>query len=157
MPVQQPMGYGGPRPIGGMGGMPPPPQMQPQQQQQRLDPDAMPSVVQVIDDDKQKFNTANNIIFQTTIPAAVPPLVTTVGIDGKDAITDGGCARPNHVRSTVYQVPVSEDILKMTSIPLGIVVKPFDEDEVEGHMVRWFDYRPELITSNLYVYLRMCL
>lgn len=125
--VQQQQGYGG---YGSGPGMHQP---QPQQQPQRLDPDAMPSVVQVIEDDRSKFASSDEVIYATCIPASIPPLVTTIGANS--IVQDGGCARPQHIRSTVYQVPSTEDVLKTTSIPLGIVVKPFDESEVEGKMV----------------------
>lgn len=108
---------------------------QPMQQQQRLDPDAMPSVVQVIEDDRSKFNSSSNVLFQTTIPAQVPPLITTFGVDGNGIAEDGGTARPGHIRCTVYQAPQTEDLLKTTGIPLSITVKPFDEGEVDGHFV----------------------
>ena len=107
-------------------------QHQPQQQPQRLDPDAMPSVVQVIQDDQEKFFRPDNVIFATTIPATVPPLVTS--IKPESIVHDGGSARPQHLTCTMYQVPAAEDVLKATSIPLGIVVKPFDESEVDGNM-----------------------
>lgn len=106
-------------------------QMQPQPQQ-RLDPDAMPSVVQVIQDDQEKYARSDNVIFATTIPATVPPLVTS--IRPESVVHDGGSARPQHLTCSMYQVPTAEDILKATSIPLGIVIKPFDESEVDGNM-----------------------
>lgn len=102
-----------------------------QQTQQRLDPEAMPSVVQVIEEDKLKFDGNDDVLYTTSIPASVPPLVTTI-TDNENRVThDGGCARPQHIRSTVYQVPVSEDTLKITNIPLAIVVQPFDDSEVD--------------------------
>lgn len=111
----------------------PPLHQQQQHPQSRLDPDAMPSVIQVIDDDLQKFYRADNVIFSTQIPAAVPPLVTSV--KPESIVHDGGCARPQHIRATSYHVPITEDVLKNTSIPLGIVVTPFDESESEGNTI----------------------
>ncbi|XP_054162584.1 protein transport protein Sec24C-like [Oppia nitens] len=105
-----------------------------QQSQQRLDPEAMPSVVQVIEEDKQKFNTTD-ILFTTSIPASVPPLVTTINDNEYGIINDGGSARPHHLRPTIYQVPITEDTLKLTNIPLGIVIQPFDDTEVDGKNV----------------------
>ncbi|RWS05118.1 transport Sec24C-like protein [Dinothrombium tinctorium] len=131
MPPQQPY-------YGSAGGMPPAsslPSQPPVQQQQRLDPDAMPSVVQVIEDDKAKFACEGNLIYATTIPASVPPMVTTLAGSENVTVEDHGCARPNHIRSTIYQVPITEDILKMTCVPLNIVVKPFDEDEIDGNLM----------------------
>jgi protein transport protein SEC24 len=112
-------GYGGPQP-------------QPHQPQQRLDPDAMPSVVQVIQDDQEKYSRPDNVIFATSIPAVVPPLLTS--IRPESIIHDGGSVRPQHLTCTMYQVPVSEDVQKASAIPLGIVIKPFDESEVDGTM-----------------------
>ncbi|KAH9526477.1 Protein transport protein Sec24C [Dermatophagoides farinae] len=104
---------------------------QPQQAQNKLDPDAMPSVVQVILEDKTKYETNSPVLFTTAIPASVPPLVTTVMENGNQIIQDGGCASPLFVRPTIYQVPISEDIIKTTDIPFGMLIKPFDEQEVD--------------------------
>ena len=104
-------------------------------QQNKLDPEAMPSVVQVILEDKSKYETNNNVIFTTAIPATVPPLVTTIMENDNQTVEDGGSARPLFIRPTIYQVPVAEDNLKTSDIPFGIVMKPFDELEVEGKIV----------------------
>lgn len=101
-------------------------------QQNRLDPEGMPSVVQVILEDKTKFESNSNVLFTTTVPATVPPLVTTIMENDLQVVEDGGTARPNFLRPTIYQVPVTEDHLKTTDIPLGLVIKPFDEQEVDG-------------------------
>ncbi|KAI1289561.1 Protein transport protein Sec24C [Halotydeus destructor] len=107
---------------------------QQQQAQQRLDPDAMPSVVQVVEDDQNKFNTGNNVIYQTAYPASLPPLVSTVGVNGSKIVADQGTARPNHLRCSMYKLPTTEDLLKTAGIPFCVTVKPFDEDEVDRHM-----------------------
>ena len=104
-------------------------------QQNRLDPEGMPSVVQVILEDKTKFESNNNVLFTTAVPVSVPPLVTTVMENDIQVVEDGGCARPNFLRPTIYQVPVTEDSLKTSDIPLGLVIKPFDDQEVEGKIV----------------------
>lgn len=114
-------GYGGPAP-----------------QQQKLDPEAMPSVVQVILEDKAKYESNNNILFMTTIPASVPPLITTINQYENQIIQDCGCASPNFVRPTLYQLPVTEDNLKTSDIPFGIVIKPFDDQEVDRKIVNIF-------------------
>ena len=95
----------------------------------------MPSVVQVILEDKTKFESNSNVLFTTTVPATVPPLVTTIMENDLQVVEDGGTARPNFLRPTIYQVPVTEDHLKTTDIPLGLVIKPFDEQEVDGKIV----------------------
>lgn len=95
----------------------------------------MPSAVQVILEDRSKYESNSNILFTTSVPATVPPLVTTVLENASRTIEDGGCARPNFLRPTIYQVPVSEDNLKTSDIPLSMVVNPFDADELEGRVV----------------------
>lgn len=134
-PASQAYGQQPPPTPYGQGPMPAYGQAPPQQQPQRLDPDAMPSVSQVIEEDYEKFhaNSASNVIFSTSIPVQVPPLESTIEPDS--IINDGGCARPQHLRATVYQIPATEDILKSTSIPLGIIIKPFDETEADGQIV----------------------
>lgn len=104
---------------------------QPQQAQNKLDPDAMPSVVQVILEDKVKYETNSPVLFTTTVPASVPPLVTTIMENENQIIQDGGCASPLFMRPTIYQVPISDDIIKTTDIPFGVLIKPFDDQEVD--------------------------
>ena len=104
-------------------------------QQNRLDPEGMPSVVQVILEDKTKFESSNNVLFTTTVPATVPPLVTTIMENDIQVVEDGGSARPNFLRPTIYQLPINEDNLKASDIPFGLVIKPFDDQEVEGKIV----------------------
>jgi len=103
-------------------------------QAKQLDPDMMPSVVQVIEEDMAKHKNDHGM-FLTTKPITVPPLVTTLNGQEKIIIQDGGCARPNHFRATVYMVPVNEDVLKTANIPFGFVIKPFDEEELEDSFV----------------------
>lgn len=105
-------------------------------QQNKLDPEAMPSAVQVILEDKGKHElSSNNILFTTYIPATVPPLVTTIMENDEQVIQDGGTARPTFLRPTIYQVPVTEETLKTCDIPLAMMVKPFDDQEVDGRIV----------------------
>ena len=106
----------------------------PMSQVKQLDPELMPSVVQVIEEDIAKHKNDRGM-FLTTKPASVPPMVTTLNISEKIIIQDGGSARPNHFRSTVYTIPSNEDVLKTTNIPLGFVIKPFDEEELEDSFV----------------------
>lgn len=103
-------------------------------------------MVQVILEDKTKFESNSNVLFTTTVPSTVPPLVTTIMENDLQVVEDGGTARPNFLRPTIYQVPVTEDHLKTTDIPLGLAIKPFDEQEVEGKIVSC------VLVSN-YIYL----
>ncbi|KAK4337222.1 hypothetical protein RND71_043728 [Anisodus tanguticus] len=104
---------------------------QPQQTKQ-IDPDNVPSVIQVTESDRNKFFT-KDLTYSTTIPSDLPPNETTIYDNNQVFLKmiDNGCARPNHIRSSIYNVPIKEEILKNTSIPFNVVVKPFDEFEVD--------------------------
>lgn len=81
----------------GMGGPIPGPNAQPmppQQQARRLDPDQMPSAIQVMEDDRRTRSGP----FATNQKGLVPPLVTTSYIT-----QDQGNAGPRFVRSTMYR------------------------------------------------------
>jgi len=78
-------------------GPPQPPQLHPQQQQQqarRLDPDQMPSAIQVMEDDKRTRSGP----FVTNLKGQVPPLVTTPYVT-----EDHGNAGPRYIRSSMYR------------------------------------------------------
>ncbi|CAL2040490.1 unnamed protein product [Caenorhabditis brenneri] len=109
-PGSFPPGPGAPGMPGGYPGGPP------QQRQQRLDPNMMPSAVQVIDDD-----SARSGLFPTGFPnAELPPLVSTFSFS-----RDEGNCNPRFMRSTLYTAPQTNDILKASQIPLAIVITPF--------------------------------
>ncbi|XP_060519788.1 protein transport protein Sec24C isoform X2 [Cylas formicarius] len=103
-----------PQPMGGGYPQPQYPQ-QPQQQQKRLDPDQMPSPIQVTQDDQ---NTRSGV-FVTAERGTVPPLVTTNFI-----VQDQGNASPRFIRSSMYNVPISQDIMKQTAVPFSLVISP---------------------------------
>jgi protein transport protein SEC24 len=89
-----------------------------QPQPRRLDPDQMPSPIQVMDDDrKNKSGT-----FLTGQRGAVPPLVTTDYL-----VQDQGACSPRFLRSTLYNVPCTNDILKQTHLPFALSLSPFAE------------------------------
>ncbi|CEF70722.1 Sec24CD ortholog [Strongyloides ratti] len=139
MPGQPPMGMPGQPPMGMSGGpqmgipggaqmgmpgqqlmgMPGPPGMMDsmQQKQQRLDPEQMPSAVQVREDDK----IAKTGPFPTGYPTAeLPPLVTTDYI-----AQDQGNSSPRFIRSTIYAVPQTNDMLKVSHVPFVVSCTPF--------------------------------
>uniref|UniRef100_A0A0N4ZSD2 Protein transport protein Sec24C n=1 Tax=Parastrongyloides trichosuri TaxID=131310 RepID=A0A0N4ZSD2_PARTI len=117
-PVVPPMGMPGQPPLIPAMGMPGPPGMNDmQQKQQRLDPELMPSAIQVREDDK----IAKNGPFPTGYPVAdIPPLITTDYI-GQD---QGNCI-PRFLRSTLYSVPTTNDMLKISHMPFVISCTPF--------------------------------
>ncbi|XP_069690232.1 protein transport protein Sec24C isoform X2 [Periplaneta americana] len=81
----------------------------------RLDPDQMPSPIQVMQDDQRNRSG----IFYTNQKGQVPPLVTTHFIT-----QDQGNASPRFLRSSMYNVPATIDMMKQTAVPFGIVVSP---------------------------------
>ncbi|KAL3875828.1 hypothetical protein ACJMK2_033741 [Sinanodonta woodiana] len=105
----------------GMGGAMPPGSRQPVSsmqppQQKRLDPDQMPSPIQVIEDDRRNRGGT----FQTSAKGGMPPLVTT------DFITqDQGNCNPAFLRSTMYNIPCTSDMMKSSNIPIALTVSPF--------------------------------
>merc|ERR1719220_1496569 len=97
----------------------------------RLDPDKMPSPIQVMDED-QKTYESNGGYFDTKDKGAPPPLVTTNFVT-----RDYGNASPRFMRSTMYYVPSSEDMRKQTGVPFGLVISPMAKvakDEIEPPM-----------------------
>lgn len=111
----------------------PPPSMHYQpQRQMKLDQHAMPSAAQLINDEIQIYKKTDRQL-KFTAPASLPPLVTTLESHQlKMSLQDAGCVRPCHMRSTIYQVPVSKDLLETSNLEFSVVIKPFDEGEVEG-------------------------
>ncbi|NP_001087832.1 SEC24 homolog C, COPII coat complex component S homeolog [Xenopus laevis] len=88
---------------------PPPPA------QKRLDPDSIPSPIQVIEDDKNRGSEP----FITGPRGQVPPLVTTNVL-----VKDQGNASPRYIRCTSYNFPASSDMAKQSQVPLAAVFKP---------------------------------
>nr|XP_028598836.1 protein transport protein Sec24D [Podarcis muralis]XP_028598837.1 protein transport protein Sec24D [Podarcis muralis]XP_028598838.1 protein transport protein Sec24D [Podarcis muralis] len=86
-------------------------------QQKKLDPDSIPSPIQVIENDKV---SRGGQIYATNIRGQVPPLVTTDCV-----IQDQGNASPRFIRCTTYCFPSSSDLAKQAQIPLAAIIKPF--------------------------------
>ncbi|XP_077998955.1 protein transport protein Sec24C-like [Glandiceps talaboti] len=131
MPAGAAMAMGGAGMAGAHPGiMPQQPQPQPQQQQRRLDPDQMPSPIQVIEDDRRN---RGNQQFTTNQRGSLPPLVTT-----EFRVVDQGNASPRFIRSTMYNIPCTQDMIKQSQIPIGFVISPFAKlktDEQEPPLV----------------------
>ncbi|XP_029469643.1 protein transport protein Sec24D [Rhinatrema bivittatum] len=85
--------------------------------QKKLDPDSIPSPIQVIDSDK---TSRAGQVYTTHLRGQVPPLVTTDCV-----IQDQGNASPRYIRCTTYCFPSSADMAKQAQIPLAAVIKPF--------------------------------
>ncbi|XP_054428527.1 protein transport protein Sec24C isoform X2 [Pteronotus mesoamericanus] len=114
-PVRGPHpGYGSPYPgAPTFGSQPGPPQPLPPK---RLDPDAIPSPIQVIEDDR---NNRGSEPFVTGVRGQVPPLVTTNFL-----VKDQGNASPRYIRCTSYNIPCTSDMAKQAQVPLAAVIKP---------------------------------
>ncbi|KAM9030407.1 protein transport protein Sec24D isoform 1-T2 [Ara ararauna] len=86
-------------------------------QPKKLDPDSIPSPIQVIENDK---SSRGGQMYATNTRGQVPPLVTTDCI-----IHDQGHASPRYIRCTTYCFPSSSDMAKQARIPLAAVIQPF--------------------------------
>lgn len=93
-----------------------PPGMAAPAPQRRLDPDQMPNPIQVMAENQRAVNGE----FNTNEIGAVPPLVTT-----KFITRDQGNSGPRFMRSTMYNVPATPDMMKQTSVPFSLIVSPF--------------------------------
>ncbi|KAG1955143.1 protein transport protein Sec24C [Pimephales promelas] len=82
----------------------------------RLDPDSIPSPIQVIEDDKANKGSEP---FTTGVRGQAPPLVTT-----KFQARDQGNASPRYIRCTAYNMPCNADMAKQSQVPLAAVIKP---------------------------------
>uniref|UniRef100_A0A8C9XWF1 SEC24 homolog C, COPII coat complex component n=1 Tax=Sander lucioperca TaxID=283035 RepID=A0A8C9XWF1_SANLU len=122
-------GYAGPYPGQPNYGAPAPAPAPGPPAQKRLDPDAIPSPIQVIEDDRAKCTEP----FNTGVRGQVPPLVTT-NFQAKDQ----GNASPRFVRCTAYNVPCTADMAKQSQVPLAAVIKPLatlPPDETPPYLV----------------------
>ncbi|XP_050311772.1 protein transport protein Sec24C [Anthonomus grandis grandis] len=111
-------------------------QPQQQQQQKRLDPDQMPSPIQVIQDDQ----ATRSGLFVTNQKGLVPPLVTT-----NFTVQDQGNASPRFMRSTMYNVPITQDTMKQTAVPFSLVISPMaklGKDEFAPPIVNFGELGP---------------
>ncbi|XP_058262296.1 protein transport protein Sec24C isoform X2 [Hemibagrus wyckioides] len=109
-------GYSGPY-SGQQGfGAPPPAQAPPPPAVKRLDPDSIPSPIQVIEDDKVNKGSEP---FVTGVRGQAPPLVTT-----NFHVKDQGNASPRFIRCTTYNMPCTSDMAKQSQVPLAAVIKP---------------------------------
>lgn len=93
--------------------------------QRRLDPDQMPNPIQVMTENQRSITGP----FVTNEIGAVPPLVTT-----KFTTHDQGNSGPRFIRSTMYNVPATPDMIKQTSVPFSLIISPFAETG-EGEIV----------------------
>ncbi|XP_035905681.1 protein transport protein Sec24D [Anopheles stephensi] len=117
---QQPQYHqGGPGMMGGHYPAPPP-----VPQQKRLDPESMPNPIQVMAENQESCGG----IFATSQPGQLPPLVTTQFVT-----QDQGNANPRFVRSTMYNIPQTADMMKQSAVPFALIISPFAR-QAEGEL-----------------------
>uniref|UniRef100_A0A8C9WL83 SEC24 homolog C, COPII coat complex component n=1 Tax=Scleropages formosus TaxID=113540 RepID=A0A8C9WL83_SCLFO len=123
-------GYAAPYPGQQNFGIQPPPPAAAPPAQKRLDPDSIPSPIQVIEDDKANKGSEP---FITGVRGQVPPLVTTTF-----QVKDQGNASPRFIRCTAYNMPCTSDMAKQSQVPLAAIIKPLatlPPDEGPLHLV----------------------
>lgn len=84
-------------------------------QARRLDPDQMPNPIQVMIENQRLSGGP----FVTNQPGLLPPLVTT-----KFVVHDQGNSSPRFLRSSLYCIPNTGDLLKTTALPLTLNISP---------------------------------
>ncbi|XP_058120150.1 protein transport protein Sec24C [Anopheles ziemanni] len=103
--------YQAPGMVGGHYPAPPP-----APQQKRLDPESMPNPIQVMAENQENCGG----VFSTNQPGQMPPLVTT-----KFVTQDQGNASPRFVRSAMYNIPQTTDMMKQSAVPFALIISPF--------------------------------
>ncbi len=119
--------------MGGYPAGPAGPGQMPQQPRRTLDPDQMPSPINVIEEDQK----TNGGYFDTKEKGLTPPLVTT-----KFVVRDYGNASPRFIRSTMYNVPATPDMIKQTGVPFALVISPFAQVGEGEHEPPVSDFGP---------------
>uniref|UniRef100_A0A8B9KZS0 SEC24 homolog C, COPII coat complex component n=1 Tax=Astyanax mexicanus TaxID=7994 RepID=A0A8B9KZS0_ASTMX len=123
-------GYAGQYPGQQNYGAAPPAQAPAPSAPKRLDPDSIPSPIQVIEDDKANKGSEP---FVTGVRGQAPPLVTT-----NFQVKDQGNASPRFIRCTAYNMPCTSDMAKQSQVPLAAVIKPLatlPPDEIPPYIV----------------------
>lgn len=67
--------------------------------------------------------------FVTNQPGLIPPLVTT-----KYTTQDQGNSGPRFLRSSMYTIPATADMMKQTAVPFSVIVSPFAKT-LDGEIV----------------------
>ncbi|XP_030556615.1 protein transport protein Sec24C isoform X2 [Drosophila novamexicana] len=102
----------------------------------RLDPDQMPNPIQVMIENQQAAGGP----FVTNQAGLLPPLVTT-----KFVVHDQGNSSPRFIRSSLYCIPNTGDLLKTTALPLTLNISPLariGQGEMEPPIVNFGDMGP---------------
>ncbi|XP_067613966.1 protein transport protein Sec24D-like [Eurosta solidaginis] len=105
------------------------------QAQRRLDPDQMPNPISVMIENQNSAGGA----FVTNEQGLLPPLVTT-----KYVVQDQGNSSPRYIRSSLYCIPSTADLLKTTTLSFTLTISPMART-VEG------EYEPHSVSINMNV------
>ncbi|XP_008324751.1 protein transport protein Sec24D isoform X2 [Cynoglossus semilaevis] len=98
--------------------------------QKKLDPESIPSITQIIEEDKV---ARGGHVYSTNIRGQVPPLVTT-----DFTVQDQGNASPRFIRCTTYSLPCTADLAKQCQVPMACIIKPLasvPKDETPLYLV----------------------
>uniref|UniRef100_A0A5K3FJG6 Zf-Sec23_Sec24 domain-containing protein n=1 Tax=Mesocestoides corti TaxID=53468 RepID=A0A5K3FJG6_MESCO len=96
---------------------PPQPPAAPKAPSARAMADNMPNAVEVIENDRSR---RGGVAFLTGPTGVAPPLSTT-----DFACRDEGNCNPRFIRSSLYNVPTSSDLLKQIGLPFVLSIQPF--------------------------------
>lgn len=101
----------------------PPMQFQQQQQQQQrgpggINPDSIPSVVEVRCLDQELYNSTPFFTSSRTVPPLSSTAFKTI---------DQGNASPRFIRSSLYTIPATDEMVKTCAIPFGVTIQPLAE------------------------------
>ncbi|XP_078094614.1 protein transport protein Sec24C-like [Mustelus asterias] len=96
-----------------------------------INPDLIPNPVQVAEEDKMLWESQ---LFCTDTRGQIPPLTTT-----HFTVEDRGFASPRFVRCTTYTFPSSQELAKLSHLPLAAIVKPLATLPEEEAPVRLVD------------------
>lgn len=85
----------------------------------------MPNVVAVQEADAARYSDPDALFRSSLVEDLLPPLPST-----EVPILDDGNCGPLFMRSTLYHVPISEELAQSTKIPLAIVMQPFAKPHI---------------------------
>lgn len=100
--------------------------------------------IQVMEDNAKNCSG----IFQTGVKASVPPLVSA-----EFTVQDQGVCSPRFLRSTMYTVPCTADMLKQSHLPLAINITPFARLPVQEVRMTHRQWLKVLYCNVLFLYI----
>ncbi|CAH8598977.1 unnamed protein product [Heterobilharzia americana] len=101
---------------------------------QNVNADGLPSAVEVIESNRTQCTGP----FYTGQRGVMPPLVTTEFIS-----RDQGTCAPCFIRSSLYSVPTTSDLLKTVGVPFSLTISPFAVQHAEDMNIVISDMGPQ--------------